>query len=1237
MTSRSITVAGTFLNERSGAARRVLTIVIGALFAVLCIGYIFGSNPPFGFYYDLGVNIAATQLIDKSINSIVDLKDAIGWSAWSNGPQFTFNPMLAYGFLVPLVKIFAHDAFRAVKALQVLDTLVAFFGMRLLYASVRSKSGWSTVAGGLYAVLPLTVLQIQGNVEFGLTTALAPLALGLCLRIGGVSGAAGLPLCGAICSLAGACIAIEYFFFLTLPMYIAAALSVRERNLRWAGWSVLGLGACALAVSYCAFPTVLTRALFADPIMQTPATAQLPQYAIFSGTILSMGSLLLNEALIVDPPFNVSSEIMWALPAGIVLWAAAAWYLIRAAMRHSLPQWTYGLFAVCVICTVLAFGANMPLGTALWEFFSHVPVLAYMRTPDRFIALPAVCVVLWAVMAAEDAAAERARLRTAVAVVLALVIASLVMFAGLRHALQTEPNLLSREPDLQMANDRVAALGARNVPLAFVRNGSIYYFALYGYSAPQLLLSWDLAGRYLLDGIGGAGILGKAAVHSIVATPNWTTDGQRLPNPLSALYRSSLLSHVASSPNFVYVYKVNDGKDYVYAVEPSCYGGGPGNLDRIEGLREFRNTSIVRTAPECRRVTLSDFDPRDRWIDDARFPHWPGNLVFPTASPVNDYDYAFIQGRTFLNDPWYRNAIDGDASLLAPAGAVSLQQSTSVPIRVSLKSGRDYALNFRIACHAQAVISVRIAQAESTHGTCMRASGFQWLTVPLRAPGRSQTSITVSVSAVSLPTLPDQEWAIALDGMVLTDGTNDHGELSYGANISDVVFSATRFRSPTLHEDAPEGKMSMLAWRGLIMGVGLTANTSVAPAFTATLPRSSITYRWNGPPGVYIVTGSAWISGAGATLELTRAGTTATTQTAAYDPASVMPTTVTQQAFLKNGDPIEFKLDLPPGDPNAAASFVRAQVIPTRASSVSTDGLGSQTYLWDFVGTPSWFLKMRPNQQTDSGAGLVPNLPIDIVLHTQGFSNIPTVASLQVDASGKGLGFATLTCDGAPPVTFVLRSPDAAAGVHSAAINACTITLRLRDPDLRVQAVRLTTRASVARVREARRWLPAGDYTISGTAAGGTTLTPVLTVDGRAVGKDLALKSGGWHTIAIDGGPADLSTLLFLNRANRRQAVEQPQVSQIAAVRWKVAIRSRSTLEAAVLPDGFWRLISSHKTYDGSRCDLINTCFASVVPGDYVLIHRWAPWTLAGIGLTLAVWLFGLICAGLPYIQARRR
>jgi hypothetical protein len=92
-------------------------------------------------------------------------------------------------------------------------------------------------------------------------------------------------------------------------------------------------------------------------------------------------------------------------------------------------------------------------------------------------------------------------------------------------------------------------------------------------------------------------------------------------------------------------------------------------------------------------------------------------------------------------------------------------------------------------------------------------------------------------------------------------------------------------------------------------------------------------------------------------------------------------------------------------------------------------------------------------------------------------------------------------------------------------------------------------------------------------------------------------------------------------------------VTQDSSQRWSVHLDRATSLEGALLWDGNWRLASSGRSVSGASCDLENTCFADVPPGDYHLWHAWPGYILIGFAITLFAWFAS---AGLLVTAARR-
>src|SRR5579864_4449130 len=84
----------------------------------------------------------------------------------------TNTTYVTYVVLVPLARLLAHDAFAAIKVLQIIELAIAFGAMSWLYTVyARQRSMWAYVAGTIYALLPSVAPDVRGNVEFGLVSA----------------------------------------------------------------------------------------------------------------------------------------------------------------------------------------------------------------------------------------------------------------------------------------------------------------------------------------------------------------------------------------------------------------------------------------------------------------------------------------------------------------------------------------------------------------------------------------------------------------------------------------------------------------------------------------------------------------------------------------------------------------------------------------------------------------------------------------------------------------------------------------------------------------------------------------------------------------------------------------------------------------------------------------------------------------------------------------------------------
>ncbi|MBV8148879.1 MAG: hypothetical protein JO092_07290, partial [Candidatus Eremiobacteraeota bacterium] len=164
-----------------------------------------------------------------------------------------------------------------------------------------------------------------------------------------------------------------------------------------------------------------------------------------------------------------------------------------------------------------------------------------------------------------------------------------------------------------------------------------------------------------------------------------------------------------------------------------------------------------------------------------------------------------------------------------------------------------------------------------------------------------------------------------------------------------------------------------------------------------------------------------------------------------------------------------------------------------------------------------------------------------------------------------------------------------------------------------------------------RRWLSAGRYHVVRVRRGAVPGGGSVTVDGRNAHDVIALSRDAWHALRWKSAPADAEILAFVPVSWPRQSLA-PIVKQTASARWTVALGRTATVEAAVFPDGYWRLSGNGRSLSGHRCDLENTCFANVPPGTYLLLHLWPGYIKLGFAITLLAWLV----VAIAWVRARR-
>ena len=138
--------------------------------------YVFSPGYPFGFYSDIGINIATTAMIAHVAPKLSDTASLASWQPWHDNAAFIYTPMINYA-VAWTADMVLRDAVRAVKFIQVLQFSLAFAGMAWCYRTLFGRSRWQWVAALVYALVPTTAIVIRINNDFGWIVALMPVAL----------------------------------------------------------------------------------------------------------------------------------------------------------------------------------------------------------------------------------------------------------------------------------------------------------------------------------------------------------------------------------------------------------------------------------------------------------------------------------------------------------------------------------------------------------------------------------------------------------------------------------------------------------------------------------------------------------------------------------------------------------------------------------------------------------------------------------------------------------------------------------------------------------------------------------------------------------------------------------------------------------------------------------------------------------------------------------------------------
>jgi hypothetical protein len=170
-------------------------------------------------------------------------------------------------------------------------------------------------------------------------------------------------------------------------------------------------------------------------------------------------------------------------------------------------------------------------------------------------------------------------------------------------------------------------------------------------------------------------------------------------------------------------------------------------------------------------------------------------------------------------------------------------------------------------------------------------------------------------------------------------------------------------------------------------------------------------------------------------------------------------------------------------------------------------------------------------------------------------------------------------------------------------------------------------------------WLPAGIYRAHLYATGLAEHTPQLSLDGRPTVGIESFSRASYHRLVLKHLAFDDRLLAFIGVGANSQSIRNASTIRKSTFDWHLTNDSKSTIELASFHDGQWVLDEAENgkhVASGVRCDLVNTCFVNIAPGDYRIHHTWQPLLRIGFAATLGTALLAISLLLFPAALQRR-
>ncbi|MBV8148878.1 MAG: hypothetical protein JO092_07285 [Candidatus Eremiobacteraeota bacterium] len=1205
--------------DRSVMGRALRVAGYAALLAWLtfALRYVFDPRTMFAPYGDIGVDVNTLGAIGSYMTSLTNALAALGWQPWADTQQFYYLPMGAEVLDLPS-QLLLRDPFKAIKLVYVIQFSIAFFAAAALYDKLTPRSNWRWFAALVYAIIPLTSLQTRLT-PFGWIVALMPAALltnlWLYRRFGDRAAAA----TGVVCALASSILNVEYLFFVGLPLLGLSLILVRRNGMR-AGpaFAAIALAAFMVMPAYTVIATI-----FGNHLMTwlSPNQATSSQLTLYAQGIFDQFAGILKEAIVsADPAFNATASVPFALFAGAFVWVLVAVSLVTIVAGKSWRAWA-GVAAIAVVCFLLSFGPTLPvLGIPLWNAVATVPILQALRTPDRFEQINA---LLTSVAAAFGASYLVRRWRygfVVSAICVVAITAGYVTFNVREHVLALQ-SVDDRVPDYAPVTSLVERIGGRTAVFGFPLHGSQYDWAPYAPTSPRVVFGWDLAGRYG-NGDGGIALLRRAAVRSVVTTPNWTRVSEAgIPADLADLAERSVFSKALG--RFAHGVSAFDiqGRPMLASVIPLCAYAGPAAFEMAAGLRALETDALAHGSDtRCPQVLFADYDPLDAVLPTAAIASWNGAAAFGSSTPL-PLPNVFVVDRFGIATPWYRNAYRGD-SLLADRPYLTYGYASATLDFNAPRAGR-YAVYVRTS--GLATLQTSDFAGRQIVGESRRTDGFAWVALPLGVSKAGR-----HVLPLELIDAPEADMPAVVDSIVVAP----IGELTSELRPALTFVSMRAFEPPvavrSYQQLFPRPYSGAVTARGQNVALGSGTHIGLFGGelrVVVTGRMGHARFHWDGPTGRYVVATTGWFNEGAPTMTLETRGQTLKIR---YDPSiGIAQSTGYARMDLAHGEPIDVTLDARPGG-TAALTKIIAMPIQPEETPTSYDDSGE---IWEFgKADPLQFYEAIHSSDVAiaSGAirafpGVTAELPFDPV-----FVRGRVTGDVQV---GGGKGTAELRCGAQSDRSDIgsgSENPGGAALVVERTQDVpCVLRVQWSSETMTLESVVVHARGTMLANWSAQQYFVGGSYRWTGSRS------VDLLVDGRnwPAQTSLALRSGQ-HLLTLRRAPGAMPPLLF-RRAGGPQPPPPPKIElqERSATSWDVRTPAPTTLELAQFDDGNWFARTSSQTTFGYRCDLVNTCF-DVDAGDVYVSRRLPPILALGLTITLLDVALAIALLFLPELAA---